>query len=123
MSTATTPTGVIDVAAVTHAIESRNAGAQLAASAPDAVVTVVDHEHPPSRPLVVQGTSELRAYLAGVCDRDMRHEVRNAVVAGDRLTVEVACSYPDGTNVLCLSISGLDSDRIAWQRVVQAWDS
>jgi hypothetical protein len=52
----------------------------------------------------------------------MTHDVRNAVLAGDRLTVEVACRYADGTNVECLSISEVAAGRITRQRIVQAWD-
>jgi hypothetical protein len=51
----------------------------------------------------------------------MTHQVRNAVLAGDRLTVEVACRYPDGTTVACLSIAAVEAGRITWQRLVQAW--
>ena len=39
-----------------------------------------------------------------------------------RFAIEVACRYPDGTNVLCVAISELSDGRIAAQRIVQAWD-
>ncbi|MDT4906577.1 MAG: hypothetical protein QOH52_4593 [Pseudonocardiales bacterium] len=122
MSTPTTQSTGFDVAGFVRAIENRNAGAQLAAFGPDPLVTIVDHEHPPSRPLTMHGTTEVRTYLADVCDRDLTHEVQTAVADHDNLTVELLCTYPDGTKVNCLSIAGLADGQIAWQRIVQAWD-
>jgi hypothetical protein len=117
-----TTTTTFDTAALTAAVAGRDARGQLAAYAPDAELTVVDHEHPPSRPLVLRGAGEIGPYLAGVAARDMTHEVRTAALAGDRLTVEVACGYADGTRVACLSVAGVRDGRIAWQHQIQAWD-
>ncbi len=122
MNTSTDQTVAFDVNGMSQAIESRDAGAQLAAFAPDATLTVIDHDHPPTRPLSLSGHDAIGGYLSDVCDRDMTHHVRTAVAADDRLTIELACAYPDGTAVLCMSVAGLDGDRIAWQRIVQAWD-
>jgi SnoaL-like domain len=113
----------LDVDALTRAIERRDAAGQLAAYGADAELVIVDELHPPSRPLVVRGTDALRAHFADVCSREMTHQVRTAAVSGDRLTVEVACAYPDGTKVLCLSVAGVDDGHISWQRGIQAWDS
>jgi hypothetical protein len=117
----TTTTATFDTAALTTAIESRDAAGQLAAYAADAELTVIDHDNPPTRPRVLHGASAISEYLTDVCARDMTHQVRNAVLASDRLTVEVACRYPDGTTVACLSIAGVEAGRITWQRLVQAW--
>ncbi len=117
-----TDTQTFDLAAFVAAIEGRDADAQLAAFADDAELVLIDHEHSPSNPAVLRGTDALRAHLSDICQRDMTHEVTTAAVAGDRLTVEVACHYSDGTRVACLSVSGLADGRIAWQRGVQAWD-
>jgi SnoaL-like domain len=122
MNTSTDHTATFDVDGLRQAIEARDAGAQLAVFAPDAVLTVTDHEHPPTRPLTLAGTDAIAGYLSDVCDRDMTHRVRTAVATDNRLTIELACAYPDGTAVLCMSVAGLDGDRIAWQRIVQAWD-
>jgi hypothetical protein len=112
----------LDVGALVHAIESRDAEGQLAAYGDDAELVVVDHEHPPSNPRTVRGTVELRAYLADICARDMTHEVKTAALAGDRLILEVACRYADGTRVSCLCVGGIVDGRIAWSRGLQAWD-
>lgn len=118
----TTSTATLDTAALATAITERDAAGQLATYSPDAELVIVDHENPPARPRVLRGTDEIGAYLTDVCDRDMTHDVRNAVLAGDRLTVEVACRYADGTNVACLSIAEVAGGRITRQRLVQAWD-
>jgi ketosteroid isomerase-like protein len=115
-------TAPLDVAALVTAIESRDADAQLAAYAENAEVTVIDHEHPPSNPLVVRGTEALRTHFADICSRDMTHKVTTAELSGDRLTIELACQYSDGTRVACLCVSGVQDGRIVWQRGLQAWD-
>jgi hypothetical protein len=118
----TTTTAPLDTAALAAAITGRDAAGQLAAYSPDAELVIVDHEHPPARPWVLRGGGEIGAHLADVCERDMTHDVRNAVLAGDRLTIEVDCRYGDGTNVSCLSIAEVEAGRIVRQRTVQAWD-
>jgi ketosteroid isomerase-like protein len=118
-----TATRTLDVTTLSAAIEARDAQGQLAAYAPDAELTIVDAANPPSRPRVLRGHDEIGPYLADVCARDMTHEVRTTVVTGERLAVEVACRYADGTRVLCLCVAELAGGRIARQRTVQAWDS
>jgi SnoaL-like domain len=117
-----TTTTTLDTTALITAIERRDHEGQLAVYAPDAELVVVDHDNPPARPRVLHGRDDIGRYLADVCGRDMTHAVRTASVAGDRLTLEVACRYPDGTNVACLSVAGLQGGQIIWQRLVQAWD-
>jgi hypothetical protein len=120
--TSQTRTPVLDVTALITAIEGRDAEGQLAASADDAEITVIDHEHPQSNPLVVRGTGALRAHFTDVCSRDMTHNVTTAALSDDRLTIELSCRYADGTRVACLCVSGVQDGRIVWQRGLQAWD-
>jgi hypothetical protein len=118
----TTKIATFDLPALIAAIEGRDAEAQVAAFSADAELTVIDHEHPPSHPLVLRGADALREHFTDICGRDLTHKVTTATVADDRLTVELACRYGDGTQVACLSVSGLVDGRIAWQRGLQAWD-
>ena len=53
--TTTTPT-TFDVAGLVTALESRDADAQLAAYRPDAQLTIVDRDNPPSMPRTITGT-------------------------------------------------------------------
>jgi ketosteroid isomerase-like protein len=117
-----TTTQTFDLAAFVAAIETRDAEGQVAAYRDDAVLTLIDHEHPPTNPLVLRGTDALRAHFDDVCSRDMTHKVTTATARDDQLVVELACRYSDGTRVACMCISGLIDGRIAWQRGLQAWD-
>jgi SnoaL-like domain len=117
-----TTTATSLVTALTEAIEARDAAGQLAWYQPDAEIVIVDHDNPPSRPKRIQGSADIRAHLADVCDREMTHEVRVTLTSPDNVAFEVHCTYPDGTRVLCLCLAGVTDDRIAWQHTVQAWD-
>lgn len=117
-----TSTITFDIAALTRAIETRDAEAQLAHYRPDAELTLVDQDNSPSAPRVLRGTAELRRHFTDTCERDMTHEVRTAVGGPDRVAFEVTCRYPDGTRVLCMCVGGVVDGRLAWARQVQAWD-
>lgn len=117
-----TSTITFDIAALSRAIEARDAEAQLAHYRPDAELTLVDHDNGPGNPRVIRGTAELRSYFTDLCDRDMTHEVRAAVAGSDHVAFEVDCRYPDGTRVLCMCVGGVVDGRLAWHRQVQAWD-
>ena len=93
-----TTTATLDVTTLVRAIEERDVATQLSAYAPDASITLVDQDNPPSAPRIMRGTDQLRAHLTDVTGRDMTHEVRTAIATGDQLALEVACAYPDGTD-------------------------
>ena len=117
----TTTTNILDT--IRAATEGRDASALAALYADDATVTVVDRSTPPSAPHVLHGHAEVTACLRDACDREMTHEVRNAVIGDGRLAFATHCRYPDGTRVLCATIADLDDEgRIARQTIVQAWD-
>lgn len=118
-----TTTSTLDITTLAQAIEARDAAAQLATYAPDAELTIVDAVNSPSRPKVLRGTDEIGAHLTDTCERDMTHQVRSSVADAHRIAMEVACRYPDGTQVLCLCIADVEDGRIVRQHTVQAWDS
>jgi hypothetical protein len=120
--TMSTHTG-LDLTALRRAVEDRDAAAQAANYAHDAVIESIDHEHPPSRPRVISGREAITAHLADVCARDLRHRVVAAIADDTTLAYQVACVYPDGTRVLCSTIAALRDGRIVSERLVQAWDS
>ena len=118
MSTATT----FDLRGFTRAAEERDAATQLSMYAPDATVTIVDRISQPAAPRVLHGRDEIGAWLEDTCGRDMTHAVQRAVADERTAAFAEACRYPDGTNVLCATVIGLDSGLITEQPVVQAWD-
>jgi len=118
-ATTTTP---FDLAALARAIEGRDAAGQLALYAPDAEVHLVDRITTPGRPRVLRGHAEIAGWIEDVCGRDMTHRVEREVLAPDRAAFAEACRYPDGTNVLCMTVLELEGGRIVRQLAVQAWD-
>ena len=116
-------TTVLDITALTQAIETRDAQAQLATYAPDAELVLIDAVNSPSHPRVLRGREEIGDHLAEVCGRDMTHEVRASVADEQRVALEVACRYPDGMQVRCLCIADVVDGLIVRQRTVQAWDA
>ena len=111
-----------DLAALKRAIEERDADSQLALYAPDAEVRLVDRVTTPGRPHVLRGRDEIAAWVEDVCGREMSHRVEREVVAGDRAALAEACRYPDGPNVLCMTVLELRDGLIAGQLAIQAWD-
>lgn len=117
------PTTMTDLDRLARAIESRDAEAQLAAYADDAVLENIDAEHPPSNPVVLRGRDEIATLLRDTAARDMEHRVTEAFIAGDKGALRVDCRYPDGTQVACLATLDLRDGLITRQRQVQTWDS
>ncbi|HEX6389042.1 MAG TPA: nuclear transport factor 2 family protein [Solirubrobacteraceae bacterium] len=115
-------TTAFDVDAFVKSIEGRDAETQIGLYAEDAVVTTVDHEHPPSKPDVVRGREQVAAQLRDVLGRDMTHEVSDVVLTGDALAYRIDCRYPDGTRVACHAIARIRDGKIVSQHGVQAWD-
>jgi hypothetical protein len=112
-----------DISNLGRAIESRDADGVLAWYAPDAVLTLLDRDHPPSAPLVFTGAEQIGAYYRDVCGRNIEHQVRDAVVTADGLGYTQHCRYPDGVGVVCTTVATLHDGRIRTQTAIQVWDS
>jgi hypothetical protein len=111
-----------DTGALTRAIEARDADAIVARYDSDAVLTVLDRDHPPSAPLTLRGDEEIAAYYRDVCGRNVEHHVSGIVTDGAELAFQQDCRYPDGGRVVCVTVAHLADGRIVGQTVVQAWD-
>lgn len=118
MSTITT----FDLARFTRATEERDAATQLSMYSPGASVTIVDKVTQPSSPRVLRTREEIGDWLRDTASRDMTHSVKQTVSDEEAAAFTLACRYPDGTNVLCLTVIALDGGQIADQTVVQVWD-
>jgi ketosteroid isomerase-like protein len=118
-----TTTQSFDISALAAAIEADDPAAQAAYYAGDAVVEVVDRDHTPSSPLVLRGADEIRAAAEDTASRNLTHTVRSAVASGDAAALLVACSYPDGTNVMCSSALEHRDGRIVRETRLQVWDA
>ena len=118
----TTTGTTFDIAALGRTVQERDAAGQLAFYADDAVIEIVDREHPPSSPLQYSGTEEIRDYLEGVSGRDMTHSVRHTLSDGDAASLWVDCEYPDGTRVRCAGAIEVRDGKIVHEDIVQEWD-
>ncbi|MEV6768837.1 nuclear transport factor 2 family protein [Nocardia sp. NPDC051030] len=118
MSTATG----FDLETFRRGIEERDAAALRTLYAEDAEISLVDHLHPPSNPLVLHGRDQIGAYLDDVCARDMTHELHHVVADGTTVNFLESCLYADGTRVLCAATLDLADGRIVRELGVQAWD-
>jgi ketosteroid isomerase-like protein len=120
---ATTDTTTFDVAALKRGIEERDAQTLTALFAEDGELSVVDGEHPPSRPTVVRGRQEIGTYYADVCGRDMEHRLERVLVNGDQAAFVQECRYPTGERVTCIAALDLEGGRIVRLNGIQAWDA
>ncbi len=112
----------VTVAALKRAIEGRDAKALADMYADDALMLVIDRDHPPSNPHRLAGKAAIARYFGDVCGRDITHMVENGLAMGNRLAFTQSCTYPDGAKVFCSAMLDLKGGKIAQQTVVQAWD-
>lgn len=108
--------------AIKQAIEGRDGRMLASFYANDAVVRVVDHSNPPSKPREIKGRSAIDTFWSDICGRAMTHKVETVIADGNKLAFTQACSYPDGAKVFCLSVLELRDGLIVRQTAVQAWD-
>jgi hypothetical protein len=118
----TTTQSTSDIGTLIRAIESRDAEGVVAWYADDAVLTVLDRDHPPAAPLVYSGLEEIGAYYRDVCGRNIEHEVRDAVSTSDGLAYTQHCRYPDGAAVVCVTVATVRAGKIRTQTANQVWD-
>jgi ketosteroid isomerase-like protein len=105
-----------------QAIEGRDARALTGFYADDAVMRIIDRDHPPSAPLELHGKGEIRSFYEDVCGRAMTHHVDSLVADHDHLAFTQACAYPDGARVFSTAMLTLADGLITDQTNVQAWD-
>ena len=118
MSTITT----FDPARFARAVQERDAATQLSMYAENATVTIVDKVTQPGSPRILNSRAEIKEWLEDTYGRDMTHEVRQ-VVHGDRgAAFALSCRYPDGTNVMCVTVFETDGAGISLQTIAQVWD-
>jgi ketosteroid isomerase-like protein len=116
-------TEALTISSLRRAIEGRDGATLAGFYADDAVLQIIDQDHPPSRPLIIKGHDAIAAYFDDVCGRAMTHNVTFGIAEGDKLAFTQACRYPDGDRVFCSATLEIASGKIARQVAVQAWDS
>jgi hypothetical protein len=119
---AMTATTTFDLARFADAAERRDAATQLSMYGPGATVTIADKITQPGAPRVLQSRGEIGSWLEDTYNREMTHTVGHRVNDETGAAFTQACRYPDGTNVLCVTVIELDDGLISSQTVVQVWD-
>jgi ketosteroid isomerase-like protein len=117
-----TPSLPVSVAELKRAIEGRDAKALAAFYADDALLRIIDHDNPPSKPREFKGRQAIASYYDDVCGRAMSHHIEAGLANGQALAFTQACTYPDGTKVFCAAMLDLKDGKIVRQTAVQAWD-
>jgi ketosteroid isomerase-like protein len=118
----TTKANGVTGVALKRAIEGRDARMLSTFYADDALLRVIDHSNPPSRPRDIEGKAAIATFWDDICSRAMTHQVDVSVADESRIAFTQGCAYPDGAKVFCMTIVELDRGKIARQTAVQAWD-
>jgi hypothetical protein len=111
-----------DFARFRQAVEGRDTEGQLEMYAPDATVTIVDRITTPGAPRVLSGRDQIGSWIEDISSREMTHAVGQHVEDEHGAAFSESCTYPDGTNVMCMTVFSLSDGLIADQTVLQAWD-
>ena len=117
-----TQPSALDLTGLARAIEARDTDTIVRWYANEAVLTVLDRDHPPSSPLTMRGVAEIDAYYRDICGRNVQHHVSGAVSDGAVLAFQQDCRYPEGNRVVCVTVAHLTDGHILDQTVVQTWD-
>jgi ketosteroid isomerase-like protein len=107
---------------IKRAIEGRDSRMLSSFYADDAVLRIIDHSNPPSRPRDVTGKAAITTFWHDICSRAITHQVDISVADKSRIAFTQSCAYPDGAKVFCMAIVEVDGGKIARQTAVQAWD-
>jgi SnoaL-like domain len=119
----TNATDTPEITMLSASIETRDADGILAWYAPNAVLTVLDRDHPPTAPAVFTGLDEIGGYFRDVCGRNIDHQVRDVVVTDTGVAFTQHCRYPDGLQVICATVASTRAGKIERQTAVQVWDT
>ncbi len=69
-----------------------------------------------------RGKEEISRYLRDVCRREMTHHIGGEAVGENRVAINEACEYPDGSRVLTASTLDVQDGKVVRQVNVEAWD-
>ncbi len=112
----------LDFEAMRRAIEGLDAEELIGLYADDAEMITVNRYTTPSSPKVLRGKEQIAEHLRDVCGRAMTHRVENEVVGEDRVALNEACEYEDGTKVLAAMTLDVRDGKVVRQVNVEAWD-
>ena len=111
------------ISSMRNAVEGRDAGLLKSFYDENAILTIIDADHPPSHPKILTGAKAIGAFLDDVCSRGMTHTLDIGVLDKDKLAFVEGCQYRDsGARVVSSSVAELGPYGIIKQTIIQAWD-
>jgi hypothetical protein len=108
---------------IKNALETNNIDELMRYYTEDAKMTIIDQNHPPSKPLELSGRDAIRSFMSDIESRHITHKVEAEVYDDNHLAFTETCEYPNGEKVAVSSMCELRDGRIENERVIQAWDS
>ena len=113
----------LDLDALRHALEGRDAAALTALYDETAELVSVRQDAPPGAPHVVRGREAIAAHYDDLLGRDATHVVERSVGVPGTAAIVESCRYSDGTRVLCMATFDVNTaGRIVRHLEVSAWD-
>ena len=113
----------VSIPALRAAIEGRDAATLLGFYRPDAVLRIIDRDHPPSRPIELVGHTAIGGYFVETCGRNMTHRVEDGITEGDHVAFSQVCTYPTGERVACQAMLQTAEGGIVRQTMLVVWDA
>jgi hypothetical protein len=114
----------LDLDALRHALEDRDAAAVTALYDESAELVSVGRDAPPGAPHVLRGREAIGAHYDDVLSRNATHVVERAVGVPGTAAILESCRYADGTRVLCMATFDVNTaGQIIRHLEVSAWDN
>ena len=111
-----------DFAALQEAIEQNDVSSLGSLYADNAVLRIIDRNHPSGAPLELHGKTDIADYINHISSRDMTTHVEHDVIGENRLAFIVRCAYLDRLRVISTAIADLHNRKIVRQANVEARD-
>ena len=111
-----------DFAALQVAIEQNDVSSLGSLYADNAVLRIIDRNHPSGAPLELHGKTAIADYINHISSRDMTTHVEHEVIGENRLAFIVRCAYLDRLLVISTAIADLHNRKIVRQANVEARD-
>jgi ketosteroid isomerase-like protein len=118
----TVETTVFDLHDLREHVAAGDTAAFGAMLADDVEWRLVDQRTPPAAPAVRHGRDAVLEMIRGARERGIVTHVTDGFVAGDRVALQLTCTYPTGGLVVENALVELRAGRIARWSGVQAWD-
>ncbi|MFL6623979.1 MAG: nuclear transport factor 2 family protein [Sulfurifustis sp.] len=102
--------------------KNRDPSMLVSVYAEDVEYTVVNRNNPPSKRLVLRGRAAMQRMFEDLCAREMTHDVIRTSAGDNSISYLTLCRYPDGCQVVSITMATLRNGRIVNEFSVDCWD-